>query len=99
MTSVIETLPSHVPQGIVALFRSVYRIAHRSGPLSHLEGDAELVSLNGGTIIPSYRSPPSGREVLRFFSHPFRISQGLVIKESSFLSIASDSCTDRAAKK
>ena len=99
VTSVIQTLPSHVLQGILALFRTVYRIAHRSGPLSHLEGDAELVSLNGGTIIPSYRSPPSGREVLRFISQPFRISQGLVIKESSFFSIASDSCTDHAAKK
>ena len=57
------------------------------------------MSLNGGTIIPSYRSPFSAREVLRFISQPFRISQGLVIKESSFFSIASDSCTDRAAKK
>ena len=74
-------------------------IAHRSSPLSHLEGDAELVSLNGGTIIPSYPSPPSGREVLSFISHPFRITQGLVIKESSFVSIASDSCKDHAAKK
>ena len=99
VTSVIQTLPSHVLQGILALFRTVYRIAHRSGPLSHLEGDAKLVSLNGGTIIPSYHSPPSGREVLRFISQPFRISQGLVIKGSSFFSIASDSCTDRAAKK
>ena len=58
VTSVIQTLPSHVLQGILALFRTVYRIAHRSGPLSYLEGDAELVSLNGGTIIPSYCSPP-----------------------------------------
>ena len=60
VTSVIQTLPSDVLQGILALFRIVYRIAHRSGPLSHLEGDAENVSLNGGTIIPSYRSgqPP-----------------------------------------
>ena len=72
---------------------------HRAGPLSHVEGDAELVSLNGGPIIPSHRSPFSAREVLRFISQPFRISQGLVIKESSFFSIASDSCTDRAAKK
>ena len=71
----------------------------RFGPLTHLEGDAELVPLNGGTIIPSYRSPPSGREVLRFISHPFRISQGLVIKESSFFSIALDLCTNRASKK
>ena len=57
------------------------------------------MSLTGGTILPSYRSPPSGREVLRFISHPFRISQGLVIKESSFFSIASDLCMDRAPKK
>ena len=84
VTSVIQTLPSHVLQGILALFRTVYRIAHRSGPLRHLEGHAELVSRNGGTIISTYRSPPSGREVLPFISHPFRISQGLVIKESSF---------------
>ena len=99
VTSVIQTLPSHVLQGILSPFRTAYRSVHRFGPLSHLEGHAELVSLNGGTIIPSYRSPPSGREVLRFISQPFRISQGLVIKESSFFSIASDSCTNRAAKK
>ena len=99
VTSVIQTLPSHVLQGILALFRIVYRIAHRSGPLSHMEGDAELVSLKGDKIIPSHRSLPSGREVLPFISHPFRISQGLVIKEASFFSIASDSCTDRASKK
>ena len=72
--SVIQTLPTHVLQGILALFRTVYRIVQPCGPLTHLEGDAELVPLNGGTIIPSYHSPPSGREVLRFISHPFRIS-------------------------
>ena len=99
VTSVIKTLPPHVLQGIMALFRTVYRILQRAGPLSHVEGDAELVSLNGGTIIPGHCSPFSAREVLRFISQPFRISQGLVIKESSFFSIASDSCTDRAAKK
>ena len=99
VTSVIQTLPSHVLQGILALFKTVYSMAHRSCPLSHLEGDAELVSLNGGTILPSYRSPPSGRDVLRFISHPFRFSKGLVINESSFFSIASDSCTDRAFKR
>ena len=55
VTSVIKTLPPHVLQGILALFRTVYKIVHRAGPLSHVEGDAELVSLNGGTIIPSYR--------------------------------------------
>ena len=37
----------------------------------------KLVSLNAGTIPPSYCSPPSGREVLRFISHPFRISIGI----------------------
>ena len=99
VTSVIQTLPSHVLQGILALLRTAYKIVHRSGPLRHLEGDAELMPLNGGTILPSYRSPPSGREVLRFISHPFRISQGLVIKESSFFSIASDLCTERASKE
>ena len=99
VTSVIQTLPSHVLQGILTLLRTVYRIVHCSGPLSHLEGDAGLVPLNGGTFLRSYRSPPSGREVLRFIFHPFRISQGLVIKESSFFSIASDSRTERASKK
>ena len=72
MTPAIETLPSHLPQGILALYRTLYRIVHRCGPLSHLEGDAELVPLNAGTIVPSYRSPPSRREH-RFISHPFRI--------------------------
>ena len=99
VTSVIQTLPIHVLQAILALFRTVYKIVQCSGPLTYLEGDAELVPLYGGTIIPSYCSPPSGREVLRFISHPFRISQGLAIKEYSFFSIASDSCTDRASKK
>ena len=37
VTSVIKTLPPHVLQGILALFRTVYRIVHRAGPLSHVE--------------------------------------------------------------
>ena len=38
--SVIQTLPTHVLQGILVLFKTVYRIVQRSGPLTHLKGDA-----------------------------------------------------------
>ena len=34
VTSVIQTLPSHVLRGILALSRTLYRNVHRSGPFS-----------------------------------------------------------------
>ena len=42
--------------GILALFCTVYKIVQRSCPLTHLEGDAELVALNKGTITAGYHS-------------------------------------------
>ena len=34
-------------------------------PMTKLEGNAELVALNGGLILPSYGSRISGAEILR----------------------------------
>ena len=53
VTSVIRALPVKLQDGIMALFRIVYRIVQRYAPLTHLEGDADLIPLTGGTIVPS----------------------------------------------
>ena len=65
VTSVIRTLPTEVQDGIMGLFRTVYRLVQSYQPMTHLEGNAELVALNGGHILPSYRSRFSGAEILR----------------------------------
>ena len=57
VTSVIRALPVNLQDGIMALFRTVYRIVQRYAPLTHLEGDADLIPLTRGTIIPSYHPP------------------------------------------
>ena len=67
--------------------------------MTNLEGNAELVALNGGHILPSYRSRFSGAEILRFIVHPFRASQGAIVTGCEFFAVASDSCTDRSSKK
>ena len=56
VTSVIRTLPTEVQDGIMGLFRTVYRLVQSYEPMTNLEGNAELVVLNGGHIIPSYCS-------------------------------------------
>ena len=91
--------PPHVMDGILALFRTVYRIMQHSGPLTHLEGDSELVALNKGTSTSSYHSRPSGVEILRLIAVPFRATQGENVKNCQFFVLASDSCTDRSSKK
>ena len=47
----------------MALFRTVYRIVQRYAPLTDVEGDADLIPLTGGTIIPSYHSRPAGKDI------------------------------------
>ena len=56
VTSVIRTLPTEVQDGIMGLFRTVYRLVQSYQPMTSLEINAELVALNGGHILPSYRS-------------------------------------------
>ena len=56
VTSVIRTLPTEVQDWIMGLFRTVYRLVQSYQPMTNLEGNAELVALNGGRILPSYRS-------------------------------------------
>ena len=80
-------------------FRTVYRLVQSYEPMTNLEGNSELVALNGGHILPSYRSRVSGAEILRFIVHPLRASQGAIVTECEFFAIASDSCTDRSSKK
>ena len=82
----------------MSLFRTVYRIVQRYGPLTDLEGDGELIPLTRGTISPSYHSPPSAKEILRFIAQPFRVEQGDIVKICYFPPIASDSCADRASR-
>ena len=88
-----------MPDGILALFGTVYKIVQHSSPLTHLEGNAELVALNKGTITSSHRPRPSGVEILRFIAEPFRATQGENVKNYHFFTLASDSCTDRSSKK
>ena len=83
----------------MGLFRTVYRLVQSYEPMTNLEGNSELVALNGGHILPSYRSRVSGAEILRFILHPLRASQGAIVTECEFFAIASDSCTDRSSKK
>ena len=74
--------------GILALFSTVYRIVRRSGPLTHLEGEAELVALNKGTIPPTYHCRPSGVEILRFIAAPFHATQGENVKNYALFALA-----------
>ena len=99
VSSVIRTLPTEVQDGIMGLFRTVYRLVQSYEPMTNLEGNSELVALNGGHNLPSYRSRVSGAEILRFIVHPLRASQGAIVTECEFFAIASDSCTDRSSKK
>ena len=50
VASVSQTLPPHNLEGILAVFRTVYK----------------TLPLGGGTITPSYQSQPARREILRF---------------------------------
>ena len=99
VTSVIRTLPVNLQEGIMALFRTVYRLVQHYGPLTHLKGDADFILFTGGTIIPSYHSRPAGKDILRFFPEPFHAARGNTAKSCEFFAIASDSYTDRASKK
>ena len=99
VTSVIRTLPTEVQDGIMGLFRTVYRLVQSYQPMTNLEGNAELVALNGGRILPSYRSRFSGAEILRFNVRPFRASQGAIVTGCEFFGVTSDLCTDRSSKK
>ena len=99
VTSVIRTLPVNLQEGIMALFRIVYRIVQRYAPLTDLEGDTNVVPFIGGTIIPTYHSRPAGKEILCFIAEPFRVAQGTTVKSCELFAIASDSCTDRTSKK
>ena len=83
----------------MGLFRTVYRLVQSYEPMTNLEGNSELVALNGGHILPSYRSRVSGAEILRFIVHPLGASQGAIVTECESFAIASDSCTDRSSKK
>ena len=96
VTSVIRTLLVNVQEGIMALFRTVYKTVPHYAPLTDLEGDADLIPLTGGTIIPNYHTRPAGKVILRFIDEPFRAAQGNTVKSCEFFAIASDSCTDRA---
>ena len=49
----IRTLPAEVQDWIMGLFRTVYRLVQSYQPMTNLEGNAELVALNGGRILPS----------------------------------------------
>ena len=77
-------LPTNVHDGIMALFRAVYRIVQRYGPLTELQGDAKLIPLTGGTIIPSYHSRFAGLDILRFIAMPFHGTQGDIVKNCEF---------------
>ena len=68
VTSVIRTSPVNVQEGIMALFRIVYRIVQCYAPLTDLEGGGGLIPLTTGTIIPSYHSHPTGKDILRFIA-------------------------------
>ena len=64
VTSVMRTLPRYkVQDGIMGLFRTVYRLVQSYEPMTNLEGNSELVALNGGHI-PPVIAPAS--QVLRF---------------------------------
>ena len=77
VTSVICTLLVNVQDGIMALFHIVYKIVQRYAPLTGLEGDAWLIPLTGGTIIPSYHSRPTDQDICSFLlsrSVPLRVT-------------------------
>ena len=77
----------------MAVYSAVYRIVQRYAPLIGLEADADLIPLIGGTIIPSYHSRPTSKDILRFIVEPFRAAQGNTVKSCELFAIASDSCT------
>ena len=84
----------------MALFCAVCRIVQQYAPLGDLPRDTELIPLTRGAIVPSDPPLPVARkEILRFIAEPFCAAQFDIVKNSEFLSIASESCTDRASKK
>ena len=84
---------------IRGLFAVVYRIAKRDGVLNDLPGDAELVTLTGGSITPSYHGQTASVTILHAIAAPYRADEGAAIMASQFFGLASDLCTDRGARK
>ena len=66
--------------GIMALLYIVSTIVQSYWSLMNLEGDAGLIALNIGTIIPSYHSPPANKEILCFIAWPFHASHGDIVR-------------------
>ena len=95
--SPIRTLPPKDRDGILNLFRAVYRMEKRDGPLTDIDGDAELVGLAAGVIIAGYRSRWLVTKFLHSIAAP--AAQGATVLACQFLALLSDSATDRAAKK
>ena len=98
-SSVVGALPSPVQSCIRGLFAAVYRIAKRDGAFNDLPGDAQLVTLTGGSITPSYHGQTASVTILHPIAAPYRADEGAAIMASQFLGLASDSCTDRGASK
>ena len=98
-SSVVGALPSPVQSCIRGLFAVVYRIAKRDGALNDLPGDAELVTLTGGSITPSYHGRTASVTILHAIAAPYRADEGVAIMASQFFGLASDSCTDMGAHK
>ena len=61
-------------------------IVQSNQPMTDLEGDVEVVTLIGDTIVPSYHSRPSGIEMLHFIAQPSRASQVDIVMTISFFS-------------
>ena len=98
-SSVVGALPSPVQSCIRGLFAAVYRIAERDGAFNDLPGDAELVTLTGGSITPSYQGQTASVTILHAIAAPYRADEGAAIMASQFFGLTSDSCTDRGARK
>ena len=86
------------PRAINGLFQVIYRMATRGSPPTHVPGDAEALTLSGGTVTTSYHSRFSVRQIVHAIAAPIRFVECQAIETSLFFALASDGSTDRLAR-
>ena len=98
-SSALGTLLPHIRDGVLMAFRAVYQGEKSGGSLRDFLGDLSMIELSGGNVLPGYRSRCSARGILAAIAVPFCNTQGTIIQSAEYLALASDSATDRAARK
>ena len=94
-----HTLPMEQREALQAHFRVIYRIVKHLRMLWDVAGDAETAILNGVNVIEAYRCHRAVAEILQHIAMDVRIGDAQPVTQAPYLALASDSWTDRSAKK